>query len=56
MSFNKSKIHTKTLKTLLHISITRASSQSIYCSVLKLQFKTLSDLSYVYWAVHHCES
>ena len=38
------KIYIKTLKTLLHVSITRSSSGSILCSLLKLQFKTLSDL------------
>ena len=44
MLFNKSKIYIKTLKTLLHVSIIRSSSDSIHCSLLKLQFKTLSDL------------
>ena len=34
--FKKSKIHIKTLKTLLHVSITRSSSGSIRCSLLKL--------------------
>jgi len=34
--FKKSKIYIKTLKTLLHVSITRSSSVSIYCSLLKL--------------------
>jgi len=38
------KIYIKTLKTLLHVSIIRSSSWSILCSLLKLQFKTLSDL------------
>jgi hypothetical protein len=34
--FKKSKIYIKTFKTLLHVSITRSSSGSIYCSLLKL--------------------
>ena len=34
----------KTLKTLLHVSIIRSSSGSILCSLLKLQFKTPSNL------------
>ena len=42
--FKKSKIYMKTFKTLLHVSITRSSSGSIYCSLLKLQFKTYSEL------------
>ena len=42
--FNNSRIHIKTLKTLVHVSITRSSSGSILCSLLKLQFKTLGDL------------
>jgi len=42
--FKKSKTYIKTLKTLLHVSIIRSSSGSILCSLLKLQFKTLSDL------------
>ena len=42
--FQKSKIYIKTFKTLLHVSITRSSSGSIYCSLLKLQFKTVSEL------------
>jgi len=37
-------MYIKTLKTLLHVSITRSSSGSIYCSLLKLQFKTFSEL------------
>jgi len=32
----KSKIYIKTFKTLLHVSIKRSSSGSIYCSLLKL--------------------
>ena len=39
MLFNKSKILIKTPKTLLHVSIIRSSSDSILCSLLKLQFK-----------------
>ena len=34
--FKKSKMYIKTLKTLLHVSITRSSSGSIYCSLLSL--------------------
>ena len=34
--FKKSKIYTKTFKTLLYVSITRSSSGSVYCSLLKL--------------------
>jgi len=34
--FKKSKIYIKTFKMLLHVSITRSSSRSIYCSLLKL--------------------
>jgi len=34
--FKKSKIFIKTFKMLLHVSITRSSSASIYCSLLKL--------------------
>jgi len=34
--FNKSKIYIKTFRTLLPVSITRSSSGSIYCSLLKL--------------------
>ena len=34
--FKRSKIYIKTFKTLLHVSITRSSSRSIYCSLLKL--------------------
>jgi len=30
MPFNKSKIYVKTLKTLLHVSITRSSLGSMY--------------------------
>ena len=30
------KFYIKTFKTLLHVSITRSSSDSIYCSLLKL--------------------
>ena len=37
-------MYIKILKTLLHVSIIRSSSGSILCSLLKLQFKTLSDL------------
>jgi len=37
-------MYIKTLKMLLHVSIIRSSSGSILCSLLKLQFKTLSDL------------
>jgi len=36
IKFKKSKIYIKTFKTLLHVSITRSSSGSIYCSLLKL--------------------
>ena len=39
-----SKIYIKKFKTILHISITRSSSGSIYCSLVKLQFKTSSEL------------
>jgi len=42
--FKKSKIYIKIFKTLLHVSITRSSSGSIYCSLLKLKFKTFSEL------------
>ena len=42
--FKKSKIYIETLKTLLHVSITRSSSGSLLCSLLKLQFKTFSEL------------
>jgi len=42
--FKKSKIYIKALKTLLHVSTIRSSSGSILCSLLKLQFKTLSYL------------
>jgi len=42
--FKKSKIYIKALKTLLHVSITRSSSGSLYCSLLKLKFKTFSEL------------
>jgi len=38
------KIYIKTLKTLLHVSIIRSSSGSTYCSLLKLQIKTISDI------------
>ena len=34
--FKKSKIYGKTFKMLLHVSITRSSSGSIHCSLLKL--------------------
>ena len=44
MLFKKSKIYIKTFKPLLHVSITRSSSGSIYCSSLKLYFKTFSEL------------
>ena len=37
-------MYIKTFKTLLHVSITRSSSGSIYCSLSKLQFKTFSEL------------
>ena len=37
-------MYIETLKTLLHVSIIRSSSGSILCALLKLQFKTLSDL------------
>jgi len=37
----KLKIYIKTLKTLLHVSIIRSSSGSTYCSLLKLQIKTI---------------
>ena len=42
--FKKSKIFIKTFKTLVHVSITRSSSGSFHCSLLKLQFKTFSEL------------
>ena len=42
--FKKSKIYIKTLKTLQHVSIIWSSSGSILCSLLKLQFKTFSEL------------
>ena len=35
-SFNDPKIHIKTLKTLLHVSVIRSSPGSIHCSLLKL--------------------
>jgi hypothetical protein len=38
------KIHTKTLKTLLHVSILRSSSGRIHCSLLKLYIKTIREL------------
>jgi len=34
--FKKSKIYIRKFKTLLHVSITRSSSGSLYCSLLKL--------------------
>jgi len=37
----------KTFKTLLHVSILRSSSGSIYCSLLKLHVKRLNTLLYV---------
>jgi hypothetical protein len=40
----KSKIHIKTFKTLLHVSILRSSSGSIHCSLLKLYIKTIGEL------------
>jgi len=40
----KSYDYIQTLKTLLHVSITRSSSESTYFSLLKLQFKTFSEL------------
>jgi hypothetical protein len=45
--YNKPKIYIKTLKTLLHVSITRSSSGSIYCSLLKLYFKNNSVIYFV---------
>ena len=42
--FKKSKIYIKTLKTFLHVLITRSSSGSIQRSLLNLKFKTISDL------------
>ena len=42
--FKKSKIYIKTLKKLLHVSITRSSSGSILSSLLNLKFKTFSEL------------
>ena len=42
--FKKFIIYIKTLKTLLHVSILRSSSESTYCSLLKLYIKTISDL------------
>jgi hypothetical protein len=38
------KFHIKTFETLLHVSILRSSSRSIYCSLLKLCIKTTSEL------------
>jgi hypothetical protein len=38
------KIHIKTFKTLLHVSILRPSSGSIHCSLLKLYIKIISEL------------
>jgi len=43
----KFKIYIKTLKTLLHVSIIRSSSDSTYCSFLKLYIKTICD------EIHH---
>jgi len=42
--FKKSKIYVRTFKTLLHVSIPRSFSGNIYCSLLKLRFKTFSEL------------
>ena len=53
-------MYIKTLKTLLHVSIIRSSSASTLCSLLNLQFKTLSDLlryvNLVLWQRVVCES
>jgi hypothetical protein len=38
------KIHIKTFKTLLHISILRSSSGSIHYSLLKLYIKKITEL------------
>jgi hypothetical protein len=38
------KIHIKTFKMLLHVSILRSSSGSIHCSLLNLYSKTISEL------------
>jgi hypothetical protein len=40
----KSKIHIKTFKTFLHVSIHTSPSGSIHCSLLKLYIKTISEL------------
>jgi hypothetical protein len=40
----KFKIHIKTFKMLLHVSILRSSSGTIHCSLLKLYIKTISEL------------
>ena len=37
-------MYMKIFKMFLHVSITRSSSGNIYCSLLKLQFKTFSEL------------
>jgi len=42
--FKKSKIYIETFILLLHVLIIRSSSESIYCSLLKLSFKTFSEL------------
>ena len=47
MLFKKSKFHIKTLKTLLHVSITRPSSGSIRCTLLKSQFLKHSVIYFV---------
>jgi len=42
--FKKFKIYIKTLKTFIHVSILRSSSENTYCPLLKLYIKTISDL------------
>jgi hypothetical protein len=45
-----SKIHIKTLKMLLLVSILRSSSGSVHCSLLKLYVKIISRvLRYISW-------
>ena len=56
--FKKFKMYIKTLKTLLHVSITLSSSSgSTYCSLLKLCIKTISDiLRYINFGLFVCAS
>jgi len=44
-----SKIHVKTLKTLLHVSIIRSSSRNTRCSLLQLQFKNTQWFTSLRW-------